>query len=176
MPLDELPHELTAAADSFDAATVRPFEHEAERQRQQTLQRFPRESWPAMELLQYAQGQDEVPDNYCRWIERQTDQMGSIRGGAARKLIVYKHRGKPGYHYPPDYDNVEEAWAAVRSGFTQALELAEAGRWAEIDAIEALRPGPALLIKTLYAYFPRRAAPGLLVRAAPSLPPHRWLR
>src|SRR5262245_51580372 len=79
---------LEEAIAEFNPADYRAFEHEAEAERQETLTRYPRAHWPEMTLEEYAQGQQDHPDNYCRWIERQTDQMGSIRGGSARKLII----------------------------------------------------------------------------------------
>ena len=70
----------------IDPGAVQAFEHEAEQQREETLRKYPREHWPDMTLEEYAQRQADHPENFCRWIERQTDQMGSIRGGSARKL------------------------------------------------------------------------------------------
>ena len=147
------------AVAEFDPAAFRAFEHEAEAQRQETLRRYPREGWPEMTLEEYAQGQDGNPDNFCRWIERQTDAMGSIRGGAARKLIVYKHRDKPGWYFPPEYEDEHAAWRAVREGFVRAFETADEGRWDEIDEIEPLNRGAALLTKTLWVYFPTDLLP-----------------
>ena len=150
---------LDTSLDDFDATAFRAFEHEAETQRQETLKRYPREHWPEMTLGEYAQGQDEQPDNLCRWIERQTDQMGSIRGGSARKLIVYKHRDKPGWYFPPEHDDEHAAWIALRAAFLVAFERAEAGRWSELDQIEPLTRGSALMTKVLWTYFPDELLP-----------------
>jgi 5-methylcytosine-specific restriction protein B len=155
------PGELTLAAAiaEFDPAAFQAFEHEAEAQRQETLRRYPREYWSEMTLEEYAQGQEGNPDNLCRWIERQADQMGSIRGGSARKLIIYKHRDKPGWYFPPEYENERAAWKAVREGFIRAFEYADEGRWDEIDEIEPLNRGAALLAKVLWVYFPNDLLP-----------------
>ena len=150
---------LEQAIAEFDAGTYQAFEHDAEGQREETLRRFPREHWREMTLEEYAQGQEGQPENLCRWIERQTDQMGSIRGGSARKLIVYKHRDKPGWYFPPDYENERVAWKAVRDGFIRAFELADQGRWDEMDEIEPLTRGAALLTKVLWVYFPNDLLP-----------------
>ena len=85
--------------------------------------------------------------------------MGSIRGGSARKLIIYKHRDKPGWYFPPEYDERAAAWEAVREGFVRAFEYADEGRWDEIDEIEPLNRGAALLTKTLWVYFPNELLP-----------------
>jgi 5-methylcytosine-specific restriction protein B len=155
------PGELTleGAISEFDPAAFQAFLHEAEAQRQETLRRYPRDSWPRMTLEQYAQGQDDHPDNFCRWIERQTDQMGSIRGGSARKLIIYKHRDKPGWYFPQEYENEHAAWGAVRDGFIRAFEYADDDRWDEIDEVEPLNRGASLLTKVLWTYFPDQLLP-----------------
>ena len=145
---------LDQAIAEFDSAAYQAFEHEAEIQREATLERYPRDHWPRMTLEEYAQGQEDRPDNFCRWIERQTDQMGSIRGGSARKLIIYKHRDKPGWYFPPEYEDEREAWEAVRAAFVRAFDYADAERWDELDEIEPLNRGAALLTKVLWTYFP----------------------
>src|SRR4051794_16816893 len=49
------PEELTLeqAIAEFDPAAIQAFEHEAEAQRQETLQRYPREHWFEMTLDEY---------------------------------------------------------------------------------------------------------------------------
>jgi 5-methylcytosine-specific restriction protein B len=159
VPTHPLPQTLVDAARAFDPQTARPFEHEAEQQRQATVERFPRDAWPTMGLMDYVQGQDEVSDNYCWWVEHNALAMGSIRGGSARKLIIYKRRNEEGFYFPPGYSDVTAAWEDVRGAYVEAFGLAERGDWSAIDAIEALRPGPALVVKTLYAYFPEEVLP-----------------
>jgi 5-methylcytosine-specific restriction protein B len=151
--------EVLDAAESFDPDTARQAVNEADIERKETVQRYPLEAWPTMTLRDYAIGQADVSEPLGRWIEFQTPHMGSMRGGSARKHIIYKHRDKPGWHYPTQYDNQEQAWEAVRAGFVEAFRLAGEERWAEIDEIEALGPGAALLLKLLYAYFPDAMLP-----------------
>jgi 5-methylcytosine-specific restriction protein B len=154
-----LPSTFEQAIADFDPAAFRASEHEAETQRQETLRRYPRNSWQTMTLEEYAQGQDGRPENFCRWIERQTDQMGSIRGGSARKLVIYKHRDKPGWYFPPGYTDESAAWEAVREGFIRAFAYADEGRWDEIEELEPLNRGAALLTKALWVYFPNELLP-----------------
>lgn len=112
-----------------------------------------------MTLQEYALGQAKTPETLSRWIERQTPHMGSFRGGSARNLIIYKRRDRPGWHFPSQYDNEEQAWTEIQQGFVQAFELAGQGRWEEIDEIEALQSGPGLVVKLLYVYFPDEILP-----------------
>lgn len=144
-------YDAEAQAESIEAADV---------QRAAMLERFPRDGWPSLPLDMYALGQGDFPDNFCRWMEFRATNLGSIKGGSARKHHIYFQADAQEWWFERDrYDSVEEAWEAVRSGFVRAIELAEAGEWEEIDAIPALRGGPALLAKTLHVYFPERVLP-----------------
>ena len=132
----------------------------AEAERADLLQRFPREGWETVALADYAIGQEDSANTLCRLLEFQTPHMGSIRGGSARKLIIYKHKNKPGWYYPaPDYSDENDAWENVRAAFIRAFDLADEGRWEEIEGVEELQPGPALLLKLLYLYFPEQIVP-----------------
>ncbi|MBA2271367.1 MAG: hypothetical protein H0W20_12365, partial [Chthoniobacterales bacterium] len=62
--------------------------------------------------------------------------------------MIYKHKNKPGWYFDHEkYPDQQKAWEAFRSGMIEAFSIAEAGRWDEIDDIEALRHGPALRVK-----------------------------
>lgn len=159
MPDFEVSEEFLAALTAFDFTSVQAFENEAEALRVETLKRYPPEIWEGMTLEQYAEGQDGNPENFCRWMEFQTQAMGSIGGGSAHKLIISKKKNDPGWRFPANYSSVEEAWVAVRRGFQRATELAQAGDWAEIDLIPAIQPGQALYTKLLYVYHPTDVIP-----------------
>ncbi|MBK8905450.1 MAG: EVE domain-containing protein [Anaerolineaceae bacterium] len=116
--------------------------------------RFPLEAWPTMHLEQYALGQPDSTDTYCRWLEFGTLHMGSMRGGSALKHIIYKHKSKPGWYYRTQYSSEQEAWQALSAAFVQMFTLAQAGRWDEIDEIESLSGGRMLKLKSLHLYFP----------------------
>ena len=131
---------------------------EAERTRRQVREQFPLDEWEELPLQRYALGQEEVDDSYCWWLEWNSGSLGSISGGSARKHLIYKQKSGDWY-YPDKYDDVGEAWAAVRSGFLEAFELAAQGRWVEADDIEALQGAAALLSKTLTVYFPGEKLP-----------------
>jgi hypothetical protein len=144
-------YDSEAAAASIEAADV---------QRASVLERFPRHGWPAMPLDRYALGQSDHPDNFCRWLEFRAVDLGSIKGGSARKHHIYFQAKKGQWWYEEDrYESVEDAWRAVRSGFVEALRHADRGNWGAIDDIPALRSGHALLAKTLHVYFPDQVLP-----------------
>jgi 5-methylcytosine-specific restriction enzyme B len=132
---------------------------DAEQQRSEILRRFPVDAWPMMPLESYALGQTDSEDTFCRWLEFRSQKLGGMRGGSSRKLIVYKHKDKPGWYFPSEYANEQEAWTQVRAGFVQAFACAQRGDWEAIDDIQALRPGSALKVKTLHVYFPSDVLP-----------------
>ncbi|MGH2657914.1 MAG: McrB family protein, partial [Actinomycetota bacterium] len=98
-------------------------------------------------------------DTFCRWMEFKSKHLGGIGGGSAMKHIIFKRKSGPGWYYPTIYRNEQDAWTAVRAGFVDALNKAQAGEWAAIDDIQALKPGSALLLKTLFIYFPEAVVP-----------------
>ena len=141
--------------DAQEASIVK-----AEEQRNQFLALFPREAWPAMTLDRYALGQKDHPDNFGRWMEFVTTEFGSMKGGSARKHLIYFQAALERWWFDEKlYTTVDEAWRAVHQGFLDALAFAEAGQWSEIEHIQSLRSGPALLNKTLSVYFPEEVLP-----------------
>ena len=150
---------LEDAIGQYDRESARDKIERAEEDRQQLLERFPRDHWPEMTLEEYALGQENSEDTFCRWMEFRTRDLGSIRGGSSRKLIIYKHKDKPGWYFPKMFENERTAWEHLRSDFIQAFDHAERGEWTEIDSLEALASGPALRLKTLHLYFPDEVLP-----------------
>jgi 5-methylcytosine-specific restriction enzyme B len=148
------------ALHAFDKNTYSEAIREAGEQREKVVKLFPLDHWSDMTLEEYALGQESSENTYCRWMEFRTVHLGSIRGGSAAKMIIYKHKNRPGWYFDEQkYENVQQAWEAVRQGFIEALEKASQDTWDEIDDIEAIRPGPALRLKTLYIYFPEQLIP-----------------
>jgi|SRR5581483_1670416 len=151
---------LERTLEGFDRASIAAALAEAEAERKQVLERFPIAAWPELPLERYALGQEDSEETYCRWLEFRTQHLGSMRGGSARKLIIYKHRNKPGWYFDQaTFDSVEAAWEAVRAAFVRAIELAGRSAWEEIDTLKELRSGPALLLKTLHIYCPSDVLP-----------------
>ena len=77
-----------------------------------------------------------------------------MKGGSANKLVVYKRRNQSGCYFPKEFADERAVWETLRAGFIEAFELAEAGRWSEVDQIEILQRCSALKLKTLHLYFP----------------------
>ncbi len=145
---------IEAALKGYDRSVHQDHVAKAAQERTEMQGRFPMETWPSMSLEQYALGQADSSDTYCRWLEFGTPHMGSMRGGSALKHIIYKHKSKPGWYYRSQYSSEQEAWQALRTAFVQMFTLAQAGNWDEIDEIEPLNGGRMLKIKSLHLYFP----------------------
>ena len=142
------------ALAEYDRSTHESEVSEAKRVREELLRRFPREHWPEMTLKEYALGHEDAEDSFCRWMEFKSQELGSIRGGSTRKLIIYKHKDAAGWFFPKMFPDEQTAWDHLRRDFVRAFELAEQGAWDEIDGLETLAWGPALKLKTLHLYFP----------------------
>jgi AAA domain (dynein-related subfamily)/EVE domain len=150
---------IAQALETYDADRQTDSIEAARAQRAEVLERFPVDEWPGMPLDRYALGQADHPDNFCRWMEFRATELGSIKGGSARKHHIYFQQKGEWWFERDRYSDVEEAWAEVRAGFVEALALAEASEWDAIDRVPALKGGPALLAKTLHVYHPEEILP-----------------
>jgi 5-methylcytosine-specific restriction enzyme B len=150
---------MTEAISAYDRASAVEHIQLGESERQQILEAFPLSSWPTLPIQKYALGQDGSETTFCAWLEFRSSHLGSIAGGSAKKLLIYKRKKGEGWYFDPAYALVEQAWEAVRAGFVRAFELAQAGDWAAIDQLKPIAAGPALRVKTLHVYFPERVLP-----------------
>ena len=145
---------IQQAIAQFDRNAIAARRARAEEERQEVIRRFPIEKWPTLSLEQYALGQDDSENTFCRWLEFRTQAIASMKGGAARKHLIYKHANQPGWYFHSAYRSVEQAWEAVRAGFVEAFARAGRGEWDTIDDIPSLQSEQALRVKSLYIYFP----------------------
>lgn len=151
---------VQAALVDYDPAVDAEQLEQGERERAEILRRFPRQAWKDLALTDYAIGQDDSSHTYCRWVEFQSQHLGSIRGGQSAKLIIYRRKNSGEWHYDTQrFSSVDDAWDAVRQAFDRALELGEHDEWAAIDDLDELRPGQALLVKTLHIYLREQLLP-----------------
>ncbi|HEX3356725.1 MAG TPA: AAA family ATPase, partial [Tepidisphaeraceae bacterium] len=130
----------------------------AEQERQEVLKLFPLANWPMLSLERYALGQGNKQDCYCWWLEFGTPHVGSIKGGSARKHVIYK-QSDGNWYYPMQFKTVDEAWKALRTSFVEAFTEAGDGAWDKVDQATGIALGPALSVKSLYCYFPNELLP-----------------
>ncbi|WP_198654662.1 McrB family protein [Nocardia aurea] len=89
-----------------------------------------------------------------------TRPLGSISGGSANKHMLYRHRSGEWKRAQALLDlPVEEAWRKLRGQFIAAFAAAERGAFDELDDLDVLRSGPALVTKSLATYFPEHFLP-----------------
>ncbi|MBF6088890.1 AAA family ATPase [Nocardia cyriacigeorgica] len=153
--------DLQAALATFDRTAIEDRVAAGESQRRQIVERFPRGEWPQMRLDQYAlgAGTDGEP-TYCRMLEFVATEFGSIGGGSAGKHIIYRHNSGEWRLAPPLMGlSVEEAWQRLRGEFIAAFEAVEREAFADLDDLEVLASGQALVTKSLAAYFPQHFLP-----------------
>jgi 5-methylcytosine-specific restriction protein B len=129
---------LAEAIEQFDRQSQVARKETAEQERHAIVERFPLDHGPTMTLEEYAIGQQESEDTFGRWIEFRTMTVASMRGGSARKHIIYKHKNKSRWNFPKAFENELDAWHEVRAGFLNALEKAQAGDWNTIDDVAVL--------------------------------------
>ncbi|MGI8659557.1 MAG: McrB family protein [Thermoleophilaceae bacterium] len=149
-----MPNPLATAITTYNPAIDADRIVQGEAQRTAVTTAFPMADWQeGFALERYAIGQEDSSGTFCRQMDYETPDLGSLGGRAAGKLIIYKHKAKEGWHFDPKYGSVENAWAIVSKAFADAMAFASDGDWTAIGDLEALSPGQALLTKTLHVYF-----------------------
>lgn len=150
---------LEQAINEYDLTNDGAYLKAAEEERQEVLKRFPLENWPKMSLEEYALGHDAFRDSFCYWMEWGTPHVGNIRGGAARKHLIYLSNSNVWVFDNKLYSTKDEAWEDIRAGFVEAFKKAKNDEWLAIDDIKAIRNASALRLKALYTYFPEKLMP-----------------
>lgn len=150
---------IQAAIARFDRVQAAIAVKDYDKQIEEMRRRFPPSAWPTMSLEQYALGHVDAENSFCRWCEFKATAIGSIRGGTAQKLIIFKRKAKPGWYFPSQFQDVKTAWKELRQGFVRSLELAAEGKWAEIDELVQMQNGPAIGTKMLHLYYNRDTLP-----------------
>jgi 5-methylcytosine-specific restriction enzyme B len=152
------PTPLDEAIARYDRVALAERLERAAAQRRTVVERFPRAAWRDLPLERYAVGVESSEMTFCNLVERHTPDLGSIRGGTAHKLLVFK-RKTGDWFFKSDYGTVENAWEKVREAFAQAFEYADNDDWEAIDSLAPLHGGPALRLKALHVYFPDSILP-----------------
>lgn len=153
------PHDsLAEAVQGADRARLRAEAAVAERQRLEIVRRFPIDEWATLPLERYALGLPSSPDGFCRWMEFNTVELLSIKGGSALKHLIFR-RQSGDWYFEKKYASLEDAWRGVRSGFVDAFRLAGEGRFDEIGQLDGINAAISLSTKAVYCYFPNELMP-----------------
>ncbi|WP_040796441.1 McrB family protein [Nocardia higoensis] len=153
--------DLRTTIAAFDRSTVAAEVAEATDLRKYVVEQFPLDEWPALPLDRYALGLGSSDTmTYCRLMEFGTRRLGSISGGSAGKHMLYRHRSGEWKRAPALLDlPVEEAWQRLRGQFVAAFDAVQREAFDELDDLDILRSGQALVTKSLATYFPEHFLP-----------------
>ncbi|WP_314412574.1 McrB family protein [Streptomyces sp. DSM 40484] len=155
------PWPLDEAVEAFDRGRFAPVLRDMEKAAEEVRRAFPWEGWPTLPLERYALGQGDSATTkpYCYVLEFGSQALGSIAGGSSMKHLVYARSQDGAWWHDARFVDEQEAWRAVRAGIVSAVTAAREGRLADLDSIDAIRSGPALISKTLRVYVPEGSVP-----------------
>lgn len=132
------------------------------------LEAFPLETLPEMPLEKYTNLNRS--DSFCYWVERRTQELGSVSNGPAYKFGIYrKSNEKPGgkasnrmsdgiYAWYAKYGNTaQEAYAQVRNGIVKIANHARNGEFEAVDSITTL--GEVVKWKIAFLYSSEQLIP-----------------
>lgn len=128
--------------------------------RAQFVQKFPLDSLKNLTLDQYVIGRGDQ-DNYCYWLERRTNGLGSMAGGAAKKFGVYWSTSKQTYVFNRMFKDAEDAKARILSAIRAGSEKVAAEEYAAADEVTS-QMGESrftMRLKPQTLYFPDRLLP-----------------
>lgn len=150
---------IQQALREADRTQLAEYSKGAEKQREAFLQQFPRERWARLKLTDYALGHDKNDDNVCRWMEFKTKKLGSI-SGYSTKFSIFFHKKSGQWRYrDSDFSSEKEAWRALRADFIKGFDLADDGRFEELDNLPALTYAPMVRAKFLHIFYPDEILP-----------------
>jgi 5-methylcytosine-specific restriction enzyme B len=116
-------------------------------------QKYSLDRFKTMTLGEYALGKGG--ETYSWWIEYHSDVLGSIKGGNAKKHIIYYSKDKEEWIFPDQFTNESEAWEKLRVDFIQLIEQFGEG----IDSSNLLYRANMVKTKTLYLFYPDKLLP-----------------
>jgi hypothetical protein len=136
---------------------------ELEATRQEFVRRFPQERLKHLSLEEYAVGHDASKDSFCYWLEWETGDLGSVRGGSSFKWVVFWSKQDNDWRFNQRmYDSPQDALNHVTDGLTLLLDAAASGEFDKLDEIgnrELGRNRNSLRAKPLFLYFPDKFIP-----------------
>ncbi|MCL4534917.1 MAG: hypothetical protein M1401_19345 [Chloroflexi bacterium] len=132
---------------------------ELQRLRDSFVQKFPIDRLSELTLDQYAIGKT---DSFCYWLEHETVELGSIRGGSSAKFGVWWSSGGGTWRWNKWYQSPEDALTRIKQGLLALISEVQAGNFDRLDALGSSKLGQnrySLRSKPLYLYFPEEFLP-----------------
>lgn len=90
------------------------------------LKQFPYDKVEQMAVIDYALGW-QVQSSFCWWLEYNTNGLGSIKGGAATKHVIYYKRKEQQWSYPAQFSSVDLAWQQLRTHIINWIDVVKQG-------------------------------------------------
>lgn len=127
--------------------------------RRQFLERFPASGLNGLTLEQYSLGLEPKENSFCYWIEYETTELGSIKGGSAFKFVIFFDRDTGQYRFSNKFKSKEDAFASVKSGILELIRLAKDGKFADCENVPPYDTMTSIRGKILNMYFPEQFMP-----------------
>lgn len=152
--------DLAAAVARYDRPNTSELEAKASRERATVLDMFPPQAWPDLPLERYALGAVRDPVPFCAMLEYHTPDLGSMKGGSARKHIIFRHNDGHWWMAGSLKElDVHEAWQRLRTEYVRAIESVTSGDLDSLDTFLLLPYGGSVVTKTLTIYAPEHFLP-----------------
>jgi len=117
------------------------------------VSKFPIERIKDLRIEEYILGTDDYEESFSYWVEFKTRKIGSIKGGTAQKLVLFKRRNTNEIWYKKTFKDENEALEKVKQDILEIYDLASNSKYIELDEYQACF---SELIKTkiVSLYFP----------------------
>lgn len=149
-------HDFTS---SFDRTSIQPQAAQAEQERQMILEKYPKQHLDSLTMDQYAAGVG-VGDTLCDLLTHRTPTLGIIRGVGFKNAGIHKLKGSGIYKSTlENAGDAESDWIRLRAALVRCCELADGGKWEEIDKVSVSNWVPAIRTKLLHIYYPENVLP-----------------
>lgn len=128
-----------------------------EQLRREFVEKFPIESIRKMDVDNYSLGGKQ--GNLCWWLEYNTVELGSIKGGVALKHKIYYSVKEARWIFPKEFKNETEAWLKLREELYKFLkEFRDEGIY-EVGQTNILYSMNMVRTKLLFLYYPEKLLP-----------------
>lgn len=146
-------HDLRQAQKTFDIRSFTKDRKELYRLREEFVKDYSINRLKRLNIDDYVIGKGN--NSFCYRIERELDNLGSIRGSTAKKFGIFYNKETGQYKPSPNRwgKNDMGAYQNIRSAI---IDLIEAGQHENMDAIISNKISPMFKGKILSTYYPDR--------------------
>ena len=110
-----------------------------------------------MDIEQYALGKKQ--GSLCWWLEYNTIELGSIKGGSALKHKIFFSVKENKWVFPKEYQNETQAWLELRTEFYKYIKDFDNGDYINLEQTNIIYSMNMVRCKLLYMYYPSKLLP-----------------